>query len=109
MGAASRRIALWAQAHPASVQHDGRLHTFEAAAGTGSYAVRSLFKAWLYKPVMAALAVNAPTGSATTPTSCSSNRTGADQWGGASCTYSLSLEQAALLASIVTNLDLCDT
>lgn len=81
-----------------------------AAAGTGSYAVRSPFKAWLYKPVMAALAVNAPTGSASTPTSCSANRTGADQWGGASCTYSLSAGGTLqLLASVVTNLDLCDT
>jgi hypothetical protein len=58
---------------------------FGASPSTGSFAVRSPFKAWVYKPVMAALAVNSEHNAST----CNANRTGVDDWGGASCTYAL--------------------
>jgi hypothetical protein len=81
-----------------------------AAPRAGTFAVRSPFKAWIFKPVMAALAVNAAAAPLSTPKSCNANRTGADDWGGASCTYTLPASGTLpLLASVVTNLDLCDT
>ena len=77
-----------------------------ASVSGGSFAMRSPFKAWVYKPVMAAIAV----GGASAPTSCDANRTGADDWGGASCTYAVAPGASLpLLASVITNTDLCDT
>lgn len=79
---------------------------YGASVSTGSFAVRSPFKAWVYKPVMAALAVN----SEHNASSCNANRNRTDEWGGASCRYVLAPGGALpLLASVITNLDLCDT